>query len=74
MHRYICELLGLRLRVIVLYREPIDAVMSMNNRGLPKIWRKAGRTFKLHKQVSLFLSSLDEVYRQMKCASRSQLT
>lgn len=26
--------------------------MSMNNRGLPKIWRRHGRTFKLHKQAS----------------------
>ena len=48
---YMCDLLGVRLKVIVLYRDPIDAIMSMNNRGLPKIWRRAGRTFKLHKQV-----------------------
>ena len=40
-------------KVIVLYRDPIDAIMSMNNRGLPKIWRRFGRTFKLHKQVAL---------------------
>ena len=56
--QYLCDLAGLRLRVIVLYRDPVDAIMSMNNRGLPKIWRRAGRTFKLHKQVGLRLSHL----------------
>jgi hypothetical protein len=55
---YMCDLLGVRLKVIVLYRDPIDAIMSMNNRGLPKIWRRAGRTFKLHKQVESRLASL----------------
>ena len=63
---YICDLLGVRLKVIVLYRSPVDAIMSMNNRGLPKIWRRAGRTFKLHKQVSLFLSQLDVMYTQLQ--------
>ena len=56
--QYLCDLAGLRLKVIVLYRDPVDAIMSMNNRGLPKIWRRAGRTFKLHKQVGLFRSPL----------------
>jgi len=63
--KYLCELAGLRLRVIVLWREPVDAIMSMNNRGLPKIWRRFGRTFKLHKQVGLFLSQLDEMHSQL---------
>ena len=40
--------------------------MSMNNRGLPKIWRKYGRTFKLHKQVGLHLQQLDEMYSQLQ--------
>ena len=52
--------------MIVLYRDPVDAIMSMNNHGLPKIWRRAGRTFKLHKQVDLFLSQLDEMYNQLR--------
>lgn len=64
--QYLCDLAGLRLRVIVLYRDPVDAIMSMNNRGLPKIWRRAGRTFKLHKQVDLFLSQLDEMHAQLQ--------
>ena len=55
--KYLCELAGLRLRVIVLWRDPVDAIMSMNNRGLPRIWRRFGRTFKLHKQVSPLLVS-----------------
>ena len=63
--QYMCDLLGVRLRVLVLYRDPIDAIMSMNNRGLPKIWRRFGRTFKLHKQVALYLSQLDEMYTQL---------
>ena len=50
----------------MLYRDPVDAIMSMNNRGLPKIWRRAGRTFKLHKQVDLFLSQLDEMHGQLQ--------
>ena len=44
----------------------VDAIMSMNNRGLPKIWRKYGRTFKLHKQVGLHLQQLDEMYSQLQ--------
>ena len=64
--QYMCDILGLRLRVLVLYRDPIEAIMSMNNRGLPKIWRRFGRTFKLHKQVALYLSQLDEMYQQIK--------
>lgn len=63
--QYMCDILGLRMRVLVLWRDPIDAIMSMNNRGLPKIWRRFGRTFKLHKQVALHLSQLDEMYRQV---------
>ena len=63
--QYLCDLLGVRLKVIVLWRDPIDAIMSMNNRGLPKIWRRFGRTFKLHKQVALYLSQLDEMYTQI---------
>jgi hypothetical protein len=51
--------------VLVLFRDPIDAIMSMNNRGLPKIWRRFGRTFKLHKQVALYLNQLDEMHRQV---------
>ena len=62
---YMADLLGLKLKVVVLYRSPVDAIMSMNTRGLPKIWRRAGRTFKLHKQVSLFLSQLDELHSQL---------
>jgi hypothetical protein len=54
-----------RMRVLVLFRDPIDAIMSMNNRGLPKIWRRFGRTFKLHKQVALYLNQLDEMHRQV---------
>jgi hypothetical protein len=53
------------MRVLVLFRDPIDAIMSMNNRGLPKIWRRFGRTFKLHKQVALYLNQLDEMHRQV---------
>uniref|UniRef100_A0A7S3SKY6 Sulfotransferase domain-containing protein n=2 Tax=Emiliania huxleyi TaxID=2903 RepID=A0A7S3SKY6_EMIHU len=63
--QYLCELAGVRLKVVALWREPVDAIMSMNNRGLPKIWRRAGRTFKLHKQVELFLSQLDEMHSQL---------
>ena len=54
--QYLCELAGVRLKVVALWREPVDAIMSMNNRGLPKIWRRAGRTFKLHKQAGVSLS------------------
>jgi hypothetical protein len=64
--QYMCDILGLRLRVLVLWRDPVDAIMSMNNRGLPKIWRRFGRTFKLHKQVSLHLSQLDVMYSQLR--------
>ena len=64
--QYMCDILGLRLRVLVLWRDPIDAIMSMNNRGLPKIWRRFGRTFKLHKQVALYLSQLDEMHAQIQ--------
>ena len=53
------------MRVIVLYRDPVEAIMSMNNRGLPKIWRRFGRTFKLHKQVDLYLRQLDVMYAQL---------
>jgi len=64
--QYLCDIFGIRLKVLVLYRDPIDAIMSMNNRGLPKIWRRFGRTFKLHKQVSLYLAQLDEMHTQVR--------
>jgi hypothetical protein len=60
-----------RMRVLVLFRDPIDAIMSMNNRGLPKIWRRFGRTFKLHKQVALYLNQLDEMHRQVSTLRRT---